>query len=102
MPDMFHGHVVWLTAGQGGRRTGPPDSPFAGSAFVPPANAYTGIASFVLCDFDPAVSRSTATARWLTVPNAGIHEVRPGTVVVITEGPKPVGYFHVEGVTVTE
>jgi peptidyl-tRNA hydrolase len=58
------------------------------------------LASFVVCDFDPSVLRSAANARWLTMPNAGRHEIRPGTVVVVTEGPRAVGYFHVEGVTV--
>ncbi|WP_328613470.1 hypothetical protein OHS18_32940 [Amycolatopsis sp. NBC_00355] len=30
------------------------------------------------------------------VENAGPYRIQPGTVVVLTEGPKPVGYFHVE------
>ncbi len=32
------------------------------------------------------------------VDNAGPYRIQEGTVVVITEGPRPVGYFHVEEV----
>lgn len=39
---------------------------------------------------------SPATARWLTFDNVGAQAVRPGSVVVITEGPvRVVAYFHV-------
>lgn len=37
-----------------------------------------------------------AGGRWLIVENTGPQRIQPGTVVVIAEGPKPVGYFHVE------
>ncbi|SEP52122.1 hypothetical protein SAMN04489732_1193 [Amycolatopsis saalfeldensis] len=32
------------------------------------------------------------------VENIGPYQIQPGTVVVISEGPKPVGYFHVDEV----
>lgn len=96
----FRGFVIWLTADLGGRRSGPPASPYAATAYVPPATVADGLASFVLHDFDPAVTRSTAVGRWLAVANDGVYAIQPGTVVVITEGPKPVAYFHVEQVAI--
>jgi hypothetical protein len=97
-PHPFHGRVVWLTAEQGGRRSGPPNPPYAATAFVPPETAYKGLASFILRDFDPNVVASEAAGRWLEVPNEWPHFVEAGTVVVITEGPRTVGYFHVESI----
>ncbi|MET8848019.1 hypothetical protein [Amycolatopsis sp. NPDC004625] len=101
-PDFpFHGRLVWLTPGQGGRAAGPPqptDRGYAANAFVPPRTAESGLASFVLRDFEPGASVTSAAGRWLVVGNAGPYLVRAGTVVVVTEGPKPVGYFHVERV----
>ena len=95
-PFPFNGSLVWLTAEQGGRRSGPPTPPYAATAYVPPANVADGLASFVLQGFDPAVLQSPAVGRWLAVANDGVHAIRPGTVVVVTEGPQPVAYFHVE------
>ncbi|SED53310.1 hypothetical protein SAMN04489727_8258 [Amycolatopsis tolypomycina] len=99
-PFPFRGRVVWLTPAQGGRTTGPPQPAeghaYAANAFVPPNTAVTGLASFVLRGFEPGASVSAAEGRWLTVENSGAFRVEPGTVVVITEGPEPVGYFHIE------
>lgn len=98
----FRGVVVWLTKDQGGRAAGPPRPPYATTAYVPPATVQTGgLASFVLDGFEPAAWRSAAEGRWLAVDNEWPHHVEPGSVVVITEGPKPVGYLHVDQV-VTE
>ncbi|WP_206793312.1 hypothetical protein [Amycolatopsis sp. MtRt-6] len=99
-PFPFHGRIVWLTPGQGGRTTGPPQPAdghtYAANAYVPPRTAVTGLASFVLRGFEPGALVSTADGRWLVVENTGAFRVEAGTVVVITEGPKTVGYFHVE------
>jgi hypothetical protein len=56
------------------------------------------VASFVLDAFEPGAWRSRAEARWLAVDNDWPYHVQPGSVVVITEGPKPVGYLHVDQV----
>ncbi|MEU5260123.1 hypothetical protein [Amycolatopsis sp. NPDC021455] len=100
VPFPFRGRVVWLTPEQGGRTTGPPrpgeSGVYAANAFVPPQTAGSGMASFVLGDFDPSNWATAAAGRWLVVDNAGPYRVQEGTVVVITEGPEPVGYFHVE------
>ena len=73
----FRGTVVWLTPEQGGRASGPPAPPpgedYASTAFVPPHTVETGLASFD-------------------------RPIAPGTEVVVTEGPRVVGHFHVEQV----
>jgi hypothetical protein len=97
-PYTFHGRVIWLTAEQGGRRSGPPNTPYAANAFVPPETAYTGLASFILHDFNPNAVTSEAAGRWLAVANEWSHFVEVGTVVGITEGRRTVGYYHVESV----
>lgn len=100
-PFPFRGEVVWLTPEQGGRRNGPPAPPdnqdYAVTAFVPPRRAERAC---VLC---PARLRHgdwrcPAEARWLVVANEGDQRVESGSVVVVTEGPRPVAYFHVERV----
>ncbi|WP_285490129.1 hypothetical protein [Amycolatopsis taiwanensis] len=102
VPFPFRGRVVWLTAEQGGRSSGPPRADdkvdYAANAFVPPHTAQSGLASFVLRNLTPGALVSLAEGRWLVVENAGPYQIEPGTVVVITEGSKPVGYFHVEDV----
>ena len=99
----YRGWLVWLTQDQGGRSTGPPlpraDWPhYAATAFVPPRTVETGLASFVLRDFQEGAWRSKARGRWLVVDGVGDQEVRPGTVVVVTEGARPVAYFTVDEV----
>lgn len=96
-PFPFLGEVIWLTAEQGGRRTGPPSDPdnYAVTAFVPPHTVETGLASFVLRRFDPVSYRSTAEGRWLLAENAGAQRVTPGCVVAVTEGARVVAYFLV-------
>jgi hypothetical protein len=100
LPDFcpFRGTIVWLTSEQGGRLSGPPGAPYAANAFVPPHSATTGLASFVLQGFTAIAWRSPAEGRWLAVENDGAYCVQVGTVVVVTEGAKPVGYFHVDEV----
>ncbi|MEU0463179.1 hypothetical protein ABZ215_04165 [Amycolatopsis sp. NPDC006131] len=98
-PFPFRGRVVWLTPEQGGRQTGPPRPDFyAANAFVPPHTAHSGLASFVLRNLVAGALVTPAEARWLAVENSGPYRIAPGTVVVVSEGPKPVGYFHVEEV----
>lgn len=95
----FEGEVVWLTAEQGGRSSGPPppssDWDYAVTAFVPPRTLDNGLASFVLRGFKTGHWRSPAEGRWLIVENGGAQAVHPGSVVVVTEGRRTVAYFHV-------
>ena len=99
----FFGRVVWLTPEQGGRANGPPmpsTSPgFAHTAFVPPQTLETGLASFVLKGFDAGAWNSPAEGHWLLVDNEGAQRIETGAVVVCTDGPRVIAYFHVEGVT---
>ncbi|WP_326956228.1 hypothetical protein [Amycolatopsis sp. NBC_01286] len=97
-PFPFRGRVVWLTPEQGGRTSGPPraDGRYAANTFVPPETADTGLASFVVRGVPAGELTWAAEGRWLIVENTGPQRIQAGTVVVITEGPKPVGYFHVE------
>lgn len=98
----FKGEIVWLTAEQGGRRSGPPppldDQDYAVTAFVPPHDVHNGLASFVLQGFRQGEWRSAAEARWLVVENDAEQLIEPGSVAVVTEGARPVAYFHVERV----
>lgn len=98
----FRGRIVWLTFEQGGRRSGPPATPgdqdYASTAFVPPHTVQTGLASFVLRVEDRSAWESCADAGWLVVENSGRFRVQVGTVVVVTEGSRVVGYFHVDEV----
>jgi hypothetical protein len=100
----FKGWVVWLTAEQGGRNGGPPaprgEWPYyAANAYVPPATADSGLVSFVLRGFDANAWRSGAEACWLVPENPDAPWIEQGSVVVVTEGPKPVGFFVVERIS---
>ena len=101
-PLRFHGIVVWLTEDQGGRRTGPPvptaERDYAATGFVPPLTVETGLASLVVRPATPGAWRSVADAGWLVGDYRYPHEVASGDIIVVTEGPKVVGYFHVESV----
>jgi hypothetical protein len=98
-PFPFKGEIVWLTPEQGGRKSGPPappdDQDYAVTAFVPPHDVANGLASFILRAFRHGEWRSVAEGRWLVVENSDEQLVEPGSVVVVTEGPRPVAYFHV-------
>lgn len=91
--------MIWLTSEQGGRSSGVPATTdghdYAATAFVPPQTAGTALASFLLRVADRGAWASTARAGWLTVRDDPRFGVQPGMVVVVTEGPRPVGYFHV-------
>jgi hypothetical protein len=95
----FVGEIVWLASEQGGRQAGPPATPnehdYAATAFVPPASLDDGLASLVVRVTDRTAWRSLATAKWLAVGNEGVYRVNRGSVLVVTEGPRPVAYFHV-------
>jgi hypothetical protein len=101
----FRGEVVWLTAAQGGRASGPPPTPedqdYAATAHVPPATVDDGLASFVLRVMDRSAWRSEAAGAWLVIENKGAHRIDQGSVVVITEGVRPIAYFHVHRVVET-
>lgn len=98
----FRGTVIWLTPEEGGRDTGPPEPTsewdYAHTAFVPPLTVETGLASFVLRGFEAGAWRSPAEGRWLLVNNEGPYTVQPGSVLVCTEGTRPVAHFHVASV----
>ena len=99
----YRGTLVWLTAEQGGRQSGParptPERDFyATTAFVPPHTLATTQATFILRGFDPDQMTSPAEARWL-VPGLGDSQtIEPGAVVVVTEGARTVAHFHVDEV----
>jgi hypothetical protein len=94
----LRGEVVWLTAEQGGRASGPPptaaDQDYAATGFVPPSSSADGLASFVIRAADRTAWRSAATARWLVLDNSEMPRIEAGTVIVVTEGLRPVAYFH--------
>lgn len=69
-----------------------------GHRVCPPETPQNGLASFGLCDFDSTKLVLVAAGRWLAVENDWPHYVEPRAVVVITEGPRTVGYFHVDAV----
>ena len=85
----FRGSVIWLTPAQGGRTTGNPLLPrpawpyYAATAYVPPHTADTGLASFILRNFDPGAWRSAAEGRWLAAAIQGEQLVRPGSVIAV-------------------
>ena len=102
----YRGEVIWLTADQGGRQPGPPmPRPvwpyFAATAYVPPRTAATGLASFVLRNFDAGAWRSCAEGRWLVVDGRGDQLVEAGSVIAVTEGSRLVAYFTVERVAIS-
>jgi hypothetical protein len=96
----FEGEIIWLTPEQGGRASGPPPTPrehdYAATAFVPPQTVQSGLASFVVRVEDRTAWRSRVFAGWLLVGNSGDQAVAPGTVIVVTEGPRPVAFFRVD------
>lgn len=99
----FRGSVVWLTPDQGGRSTGPPAPRdawpyYAANGYVPPATAETGLVSLVVRGFTAGNWRSVAEACWLVPDNPSLPRVEVGSVLVVSEGPKPVGFFLVEEV----
>jgi hypothetical protein len=101
-PLRFHGSVVWLNAEQGGRRTGPPvtlpERDYVATGFVPPLTVDTGLASLVVRSATPGAWRSAADAGWVVDDYRYPHDVTEGDVIVVTEGPTIVGYFHVRSV----
>ncbi|PPK89817.1 hypothetical protein CLV92_1306 [Kineococcus xinjiangensis] len=99
----FEGRIVWLTAEQGGRMSGPPATPaehdYAATAHVPPWTEENGSASFVLRVADRHGWTSRAEGTWLVQQDDERFLVHPGTVIVVTEGYKVVAYFHVDTVS---
>jgi hypothetical protein len=97
----FRGWVVWLTPEQGGSQTGPPVPRttwpyYAATAYVLPHSADTGLASFVLRNFDADAWRSPAEGRWLVADVSREHLVKPGSVFAVTDGSRVVAYFTVQ------
>lgn len=96
----FEGWLVWLTPDQGGRASGPPEPRdvwphYAANAFVPP-DGVDATASFVLKDFEPGAWKTRAVGCWLVPDNPDVPWVEPGSLIVVTEGPKPVAYFTLD------
>lgn len=98
----FKGEVVWLTPMQGGRTSGPPPTPadqdYAATAYVQSSTLADGLASFVLRVTNRTAWRSEALGAWLIVENEGVHRIDEGSIVVITEGSRPVAHFRVRQV----
>jgi hypothetical protein len=62
---------------------------------VPP-EAPNVFVSFVLKGFEAGAWKSRAFGRWLVSDNPDLPWVKPGAVIVVTEGPKPVGYYFLD------
>jgi hypothetical protein len=93
----YRGTVLWLTPEQGGRRSGPPEPRdrwpyYAATGWLPPLSAGNGLRSLVLRGFASGHWRSAAEAQWL-VDVEGYPSVVSGSVLVVSEGPRPVGFF---------
>lgn len=97
---LYRGTILWLSPEQGGRRTGPPEDQgrwphYAATGWLPPLSAEDGLRSLLLRGFVSGQWRSAAEARWL-VELEDYPEVVPGSVLVVSEGPRPVGFFLVD------
>jgi hypothetical protein len=96
------GTVVWLTPQQGGRVSGPPepdyDYDYTATAYLPPRTPDDGQAGIALRRFAPGAWRTPAEG--ILVPGKGnrAQQVVPGSIVVITEGVRPVGLLTLEEV----
>jgi len=66
-----------------------------GDGVRPPHTADTGLASYILRNFDGGAWRSHAEGRWLAAATRGEQLVRPGSVIAVTEGARVVAYFTV-------
>jgi hypothetical protein len=62
---------------------------------TPPAD---GLASFILRNFEAGAWRSSAEGRWLVTEAQGPQAVKPGSVIIVTEGPRIVACFTVQQV----
>lgn len=102
-PFPYRGTILWLSPEQGGRRSGPPEDRgqwpyYAANGWLPPLSAAgDGLRSFLLRGFVSGQWRSPAEARWL-VELEDYPEVVAGSVLVVSEGPRPVGFFFVDQV----
>jgi hypothetical protein len=96
------GTVVWLTPQQGGRVSGPPepdyDYDYSATAYLPPRTPEDGQTGLTLRRFAPGAWRSTAEGILMPAPGYRAQQVLPGSIVVITEGVRPVGLLTVEEV----
>jgi hypothetical protein len=96
------GTVVWLTPQQGGRVSGPPepdyDYDYTATAYLPPRTVEDGQAGLALRRFAPGAWRTPAEGILVPAKGHRAQQVVPGSVVVITEGTRPVGFLTVEEV----
>ena len=94
------GTIVWLTSDQGGRRNGPPPTPwdtyYYATAFVPPSRLEDGLASVAINVSVRNAWQSHAKLGWLLDPHPAVDR---GSVILISEGPKTVAAFIVEHVS---
>jgi hypothetical protein len=81
------------------RTRGAEDHGYAATAYLPPWTAVTGLASFMISVTNRQSWTSAVEAGWLAPRDDERLLVRPRAVLVVTEGVKIVGYFHVEEVT---
>jgi hypothetical protein len=97
-PYPMHGEVEWLSPEDGGRKKPPVGPTYAVTGHRSDVALDAGLASFVLRGFDPTKSRSRADGRWLFPEVAGEFAIKPGVTVVVTEGRRPVAFFHIDAV----
>ncbi len=98
-PFPVWGTITWLTRDQGGRRNGPPLTPwntyYRATGFVAPNRLADGLSSVIVNVSVRNAWQSHAKLRWLVDPGPA---VGPGSCILITEGPKTVAIFLVEHV----
>lgn len=96
---LLRGTIVWFTPDQGGRVSGPPmpdyDYDYTATAYVPPRTADNLQAGIALSRFAPGAWRSPAEGLLAASPDARAQHISPGSIVVITEGTRPVGLFTI-------
>lgn len=93
------GTIIWLTPEQGGRRSGPPPTPwdtyYFATAYVTPHRREDTLASVVIDVSVRDAWQSHAKLRWLADPHPAVGR---GSCIFITEGPDAVAIFTVEHV----
>ncbi|ONI69992.1 hypothetical protein BWI15_26160 [Kribbella sp. ALI-6-A] len=98
------GTVVWLTPQQGGRVSGPPepdyDYDYTATAYLPPRTPEDGQVGIALRRFAPGAWRSSAEGILVPAQDHRAQQVVPGSMLVVTEGTRPVGLLTVEEVSI--
>jgi hypothetical protein len=74
--------------------TSPGMAPLRGDGICSAYTADTGLASFILRNFDADAWRSHAEGRWLAADTQGEQLVEPGSVIAVTEGARGRRLLH--------